>query len=422
MPAGLNPVTADRVKAVCPHADGDIIEAIVTAAPGALPAAGLNDPVRISHFLAQIATETGGLRRLDENLNYTTVKRLREIFSSKFKTDDSAKGYIRNPEKLANFVYAGRIGNSKPGDGWKYRGSGLIQITGRENFDKIGRLVGLDLVDDPELARKSDSALEIAIGYWTKRNVNSVAGDASEDAVKRVTKLINPSLVGLAERTAYFRKALKVFSATAAVPLEGGRAKQTGARRFAVAAAASTPADSDLSGPQWVKRFPTSRDVDDLQPAFAKEVAAFLDALKAASAKVDISATYRPKERAYLMHWAWLISREKFDPAKVPPMPGVAIRWDHGTLAKSRAAAKQMVDGYGMAFIAVLNSKHTERLAIDMTLAWKQALSIKRRNGSKTTITSQPRNGSNSELIAVGAEYGVIKLPTDPPHWSDDGR
>src|SRR5271154_3360521 len=111
------------------------------AAPSALPAAGLADPVRISHFFAQIATETGGLRRLDENLNYTTVKRLRDIFSSKFKTDDSAKGYIRNPEKLANFVYAGRNGNSKPGDGWQYRGSGLIQITGRDNFDKIGRLV-----------------------------------------------------------------------------------------------------------------------------------------------------------------------------------------------------------------------------------------------------------------------------------------
>jgi hypothetical protein len=156
--------------------------------------------------------------------------------------------------------------------------------------------------------------------------------------------------------------------------------------------------------------------------AFAKSVTAFPDALMAAGARVDISATYRPKERAYLMHWAWLISREKFDLAKVPPMPGVAIRWDHGALAKSRTAAKQMVDVYGMAFIAVLNSKHTERLAIDMTIGWKQALSIERKSGSKTTLAAQPRNGGNRQLIAVGAEYGVIKLPTDPPHWSDDGR
>jgi predicted chitinase len=208
MPTELNPVTADRVKAVCPNAGGDIIEAIVTGAPRALPAAGLNDPVRISHFIshfvAQIATETGGLRRLDENLNSTTVKRLRDIFSSKFRTDNSAKGYIRNAEKLADFVYAGRNGNSKPDDGWKYRGSGLIKSLGEKTFDRIGRLVGLDLVDDPELARKPDSALEIALGYWTKHDINSVAGDASEDAVKKVTKLINPKQVGLAEREGYF--------------------------------------------------------------------------------------------------------------------------------------------------------------------------------------------------------------------------
>ena len=415
-------MTADRVRAVCPNADGEIIEAIVTGAPSALPAAGLNDPVRISHFFAQIATETGGLRRLDENVNYTTVKRLREIFRSKFKTDDSARGYIRNPERLANFVYAGRNGNSKPDDGWKYRGSGLIQITGRDNFDKIGRLVGLDLANDPELARKPDSALEIALGYWTKRNINSVAGEASEDAVKRVTKLINPALVGLAERQAYFRKALKIFSPAAVVSLASAPARQTKGRGFAAAPAAPAPTEPTLSGPQWVQRFPTSRNVNDLKPAFAKDVAAFLDALKAAGAKVNISATYRPKERAYLMHWAWLVSKGGVDPSKVRAMPGLAINWDHGTVTKSRAAARQMVDAYGMVFVAALNSKHTEGLAIDMTIGWEQSLSITRKNGSKTTITTQPRNGGNAELIAVGTEYGVIKLPTDPPHWSDDGR
>ena len=421
MPSELNPVTADRVRAVCPKADGGIIEAIVTGAPSALPAAGLNDPVRISHFFAQIATETGGLRRLDENLSYTTVKRLRDIFPSKFKTDDSARSYIRNAEKLANLVYAGRNGNSRPDDGWKYRGSGLIQITGRENFDKVGSLVGLDLVDDPELARKPDSALEIALGYWTKRNINSVAGEASEDAVKRVTKLINPKLVGLSEREAYFRKALKVFS-HAAVSLASAPGRQTRSRGFAAAAAAPAPTESNLSGPEWVQRFPTSQDINDLKPAFAEDVAAFLDALKAAGAKVDISATYHPQEREYLMHWAWLVSKGSIDPSKVPAMPGLAIRWDHGTIAKSRAAARQMVNGYGMVFVAALNSKHTEGLAIDMTIGWEKSLSVNRKNGSKTTITTQPRNGGNAELIAVGAGYGVIKLPTDPPHWSDDGR
>ena len=400
MPTELNPVTADRVRAVCPNADGGIIEAIVTGAPSALPAAGLNDPVRISHFFAQIATETGGLLRLDENLNYTTVKRLREIFRSKFKTDDSARGYIHNPEKLANFVYAGRNGNSKPDDGWKYRGSGLIQITGRDNFDEIGRLVGLDLVNDPELARKPDSALEIALSYWTKRNINSVAGEASEDAVKRVTKLINPALVGLAERQAYFRKALKIFSPAAVVSLASAPARQTKGRGFA--AAAPAPTEPTLSGPQWVQRFPTSRNVNDLKPAFAKDVGAFLDALKAAGAKVDINATFRPKERAYLMHWAWLVSKGGMDPSKVPAMPGLVINWDHGTLAKSRAAARQMVNGYGMVFIAALNSKHTEGLAIDMTIGWEQSLSINRKTVRRRPLQPNPETAAmQSSLLSA---------------------
>jgi hypothetical protein len=169
-------------------------------------------------------------------------------------------------------------------------------------------------------------------------------------------------------------------------------------------------------------RFPTSRDIADLDPAFAGEVSAFLDALKAAGARVDISATYRPKERAYLMHWAWEISKGHVDPAKVSAMPGVAIRWDHGSLAKSRAAAREMAAAFGMAFTAALNSRHTEKRAIDMTISWGGTLSIKKKDGSTVAIANQPRNGGNSELVKVGAGYGVIKLVSDPPHWSDDGR
>ena len=443
MPDLRNLITADRIKAVCPKADDQIVEAIVTAAPNAIPAAGLDDPIRIAHFVAQIATETGGLARLDENLVYTTAARLMKVFPSKFKTAASAAPFVRNPEKLANFVYGGRLGNTKPDDGFRYRGSGLIQITGRDNFEKVGKLVKMDLVGDPELARHADSALEIALGYWTKNNINSVAGDASDAAVKAVTKLINPALIGLADRQTNFRKALKVFSSVPAA--SGAVAKSPAkARPFAAAAGAArqpltaggeaatrplaasreaaAPTEPELSGPQWVSRFPTSRDIEDLEPAFARDVSAFVGALKAARAAVDISATYRPKERAYLMHWAWLIAKGQAEPARVPPMSGVAIRWDHGSLAKSRAAAKQMVAGYGMAFVAALNSQHTERRAIDMTISWRESLSIKKKDGATAVITTQPRNGGNSQLVAVGAGYGVIKLISDPPHWSEDGR
>jgi hypothetical protein len=162
------------------------------------------------------------------------------------------------------------------------------------------------------------------------------------------------------------------------------------------------PTAPELTGRQWTLRFPTSRDITDLDPAFGREASTFLDALKAAGARVDISATYRPKERAYLMHWAWEISKGHVDPAKVSPMPGVAISWDHGSLAKSRAAANEMVVASQMAFTAALNSRHTEKRAIDMTISWSGTLSIKKKDGTTVNISTQPRNGGNPQLIAVG--------------------
>jgi predicted chitinase len=441
MPEPAELITIDRLKAICPRAEGDILEAIVTAAPSALPAAGLDDPIHIAHFIAQIAAETGGLRRLDEDLFYTTTTQLHKIFPSKFRSLDAAKPYLRDPEKLANFVYKGRIGNKEPGDGWLYRGSGLIQLTGRANFAKVGKLVGMDLEGHPELARHADSALQVALGYWTKNNINRVAGAAGVDTVKAVTRLINPALAGLADREAYFKKAIKVLAPPGApapsVGKEAAKAEPRKAKAKPMGLAAREPAPApaappspavapptapELSGPQWTSRFPTSRDIADLEPDFARDVTGFIDALKAAGAHVDISATYRPKERAYLMHWCWLVAKRQANPAQVPPMKGVAILWDHGSLPKSCAAAQKMVDAYGMAFVAALNSRHTERRAVDMTISWSGPLPIKQKDGSTVKITTQPRNGSNRQLVAVGAGYGVIKLITDPPHWSDDGR
>jgi hypothetical protein len=112
----------------------------------------------------------------------------------------------------------------------------------------------------------------------------------------------------------------------------------------------------------------------------------------------------------------------------VPPRPGVDIVWLHTTapgqpdLARSKAAAEAMVNGYGIVFKPALTSRHTEGRAIDMTISWSGSLTIAGADGSSSTIVSTPRNGSNPELQAVGRSYGVIKLRTDPPHWSSDGR
>jgi hypothetical protein len=177
------------------------------------------------------------------------------------------------------------------------------------------------------------------------------------------------------------------------------------------------------SGPHWVDRFPTSRSIDDLDQPFQSKVEAFVGALEAAGANVQIFATRRPAERAYLMRYAWDISHGTLAPADVPAMPGVDIEWDHGDDADSLAAATEMVDYFWLAHRPSLTSRHIKGRAIDMHVTWTGKLSIVDGKGKTRTISSTPRNGAeNRALQAVGASYGVHKLATDAPHWSSDGR
>lgn len=179
----------------------------------------------------------------------------------------------------------------------------------------------------------------------------------------------------------------------------------------------------DVSGPAWCTRFPTSTSLDDLLPAFGDRVRTFLARLADAGARTAINATYRPPERAYLMHWCCMIGGSGQDPAAVPPMDGVAIDWTHGgDMAKARRAARRMMARYRIAFPAALTSRHTQGRAIDMTVRWKDVLRIAGPDGVVHAITDGPRSGMNPQLAKVGADFGVIKLRRDPPHWSDDGH
>jgi hypothetical protein len=179
---------------------------------------------------------------------------------------------------------------------------------------------------------------------------------------------------------------------------------------------------NELSGAQWVSRFPTSQSLDTLVEPFRTKAKKFLAALAAAKANVIISATFRPRERAYLMHYAFLIANGQIAASAVPPFKGVGITWAHPTNAKSVAAAQAMVDGYDIAFAPVLMSRHTDGLAIDMTITWTGDLAIKDANGKNLAVQTTPRTGMNKALWPIGATYGVIKLSSDPPHWSSDGH
>lgn len=184
-----------------------------------------------------------------------------------------------------------------------------------------------------------------------------------------------------------------------------------------------------LSGSQWVSHFPNSASIDDLVEPFRTNVRRFVAALQQAHATVAIAATLRRPERAYLMHFAFAIAREGADPNGVPAKAGVDIQWVHRDaqgvpdLAASKSAAEQMVQGYGIVFKPALTSRHIEGKAVDMTIEWQNNLVIATSNGTSRTITSAPRTGSgNADLQKVGSSFGVIKLVSDPPHWSFDGH
>src|SRR5262249_55779763 len=150
----------------------------------------------------------------------------------------------------------------------------------------------------------------------------------------------------------------------------------------------------------------------------------FIEAMTDAGGSVSIGTTLRPPERAYLMYNAWRIANGEVKAEDVPAMSGVDIEWVHSSDAESVQSAQDMVDGYQIVAKPALNSRHTQGRAIDMTISWSGTLSIANKDGTKSDITSTPRNGENTDLIDVGATYGVIKatFAGDPPHWSDDGH
>ena len=182
------------------------------------------------------------------------------------------------------------------------------------------------------------------------------------------------------------------------------------------------------SGVQWVAKFPTSVKTSDLANPFRTNFEAFQQAMKNAGITVKITASLRPPERAYLMHYSWMIVNGQIKPADVPPLPalrGANIIWNH---AHAMKGAQEMVDGYGIGGLLVppsLKSRHIEGRAIDTVLSWDGDISVQAKDGLFKDIIGTSRNATHPGLIAAGATYGVIHFKpasSDKVHWSDDGH
>ena len=186
---------------------GHIPDAVITMIPDTAAKFQINTPLRLAHFLAQCGHESGGFRATQENLNYS-AKGLNGIFKKYFPTLDSALPYERKPEKIANKVYANRMANGSEasGDGYKFRGRGYIQLTGKDNYTQFGKAIGEDILSNPDVV-SGKYALLSAAWFWSKNGLNNLSdGGANDAVVTTITKRVNGGTIGLADRIKHFKE------------------------------------------------------------------------------------------------------------------------------------------------------------------------------------------------------------------------
>jgi putative chitinase len=185
---------------------GHIPEAVIVQIPTVMEKFQINTPLRLAHFLAQCGHESGGFKATQENLNYS-ADGLKKIFP-KYFPGNLAESYARNPEKIASKVYGGRMGNGKEEtkEGYKFRGRGYIQLTGKENYTSFAKSIGEDTVANPDLVA-TKYALASAGWFFSKNGLNAIADRGADDAtITAVTKRVNGGTIGLPDRIKHFKE------------------------------------------------------------------------------------------------------------------------------------------------------------------------------------------------------------------------
>ena len=186
---------------------GHLPDAVIAQLPDTIAKFELNTPLRLAHFLAQAGHESGGFKAVNENLNYG-AKGLLGIFKKYFPTEAKAKEYERKPEKIANLVYGSRMGNGAEitGEGYKFRGRGYIQLTGKDNYKAFDAVVTESIVDNPDLVATKYPLLSAA-WFFHKNGLHKIAdGGATDAVVTSVTKRVNGGTIGLPDRIKHFKE------------------------------------------------------------------------------------------------------------------------------------------------------------------------------------------------------------------------
>jgi putative chitinase len=186
---------------------GHVPDAVIAQIPDTAAKFKIDTPLRLAHFLAQCGHESGGFKVVNENLNYS-AKGLLTTFKKYFPDEPTAKLYERKPEKIANIVYASRMGNGDKasGEGWKYKGRGYIQLTGKSNYAAFDKIVTEDIIATPDLVATKYPLLSAA-WYWDSRKLNLEADKGATDAVvTAITKKVNGGTIGLSDRIKHFKE------------------------------------------------------------------------------------------------------------------------------------------------------------------------------------------------------------------------
>jgi putative chitinase len=179
---------------------GRVPDSVIADIPMIIEKYGIDSALRLAHFLGQSGHESGNFKVINENLNYSG-DRLKVIFPKYFKNKD-VTSYARNPEKIANVVYASRMGNGavSSGEGYKFRGRGYIQLTGKDNYKAFGASIGEDLISNPDLVA-TKYALLSAAWFFSKNGLCAIADKGiTDDVITQITKRVNGGTIGLQDR------------------------------------------------------------------------------------------------------------------------------------------------------------------------------------------------------------------------------
>ena len=200
-------ITREQLQQIIPR--NPYIDQWCDALNKLLPDYGIDTPQRVAAFLAQCAHESGNFVFLKENLNYKWAS-LRKVFPKYFPTDELAQAYEKQPERIANRIYGSRMGNSDEasGDGYRYCGRGLIQLTGRNNYDAFAESIETPVEEIPAYLETFEGAVQSACWFWETNNLNQFA---DTDDIKTMTRRINGGFIGLEDRIKHYEHARHVF-------------------------------------------------------------------------------------------------------------------------------------------------------------------------------------------------------------------